>query len=205
MTEHKHSSGEPQNSFSGEMLHRCRTHRVLTHYCFFILLPLLLLLPQILRFSSPSPSIFPTFFLIWCSPCCLRHPRHSITPVTLSNRHPLTPVTVTTSPRHFVTPFTLCFSTKCLLLHNIASPFTPNLFNTSLTLFRNYFFFSTKIFFPFPPLQYFLSSLFSLSIKFLLLLYQISFSFPSNFSTLSTNFLSINFFPLHFWSCYELN
>ena len=126
-------------------------------------------------------------------------------PITLSNCHPLTPVTViTTSLRHPVIslPLSPCasppnafyFIILLLLLHQIYYLPPPN-----------YFFFSTKISFPFPSLQYFLSSLFSLSIKFLLLLYQISFSFPSNFSTLSTNFLSINFFPLHFWSCHELN
>ena len=107
----------------------------------------LLLLPQFLA----------TFFLIWCSPCWLRHPRHSITPVTLSNRHPLTPVTViTTSSRRFVTPFTLCFSTKCLLLHNIASPFTPNLLPPSpkllLLLRQNIFSFSFPTMFPLFPL-----------------------------------------------------
>ena len=122
-------------------------------------------------------------------------------PITLSNCHPLTPVTViTTSLRHPVIslPLSPCasppnafyFIILLLLLHQIYYLPPPN-----------YFFFSTKISFPFPSLQYFLSSLFSLSIKFLLLLYQISFSFPFQISSPSLpNFLffSIKFLqPLH--------
>ena len=122
-------------------------------------------------------------------------------PITLSNCHPLTPVTVITmSPRHFVTPFTLCFSTKCLLLHNTASPFTPNLLPPStkllLLLHQNFFSFSFSTIFPLFPLFPFhqisspslpnflffsLSNFFSFSTKFPFLFHQISPASPPIF------------------------